>query len=180
MTRVVSNPNDLVVLVDSKDEVIGLRDKRSTHEGRGILHRAISAFLFNDNNELLLQKRHLDKPLWGGFWSNSCCTHPYFKETPIEAASRRVREELGLQVELEFIYKFEYRAVWEGEFCEHELCHVFVGNTSNEPNCNPTEVLDWQWISVQNLNQAIQSEDMNLTPWLLLEWEELQKRGFPK
>ena len=175
--KTVSNERDLVVLVDSNDNEIGLRDKRSTHEGRGILHRAISVFLFNDKQELLLAQRHEDKPLWGGFWSNSCCTHPYFKESTQHAAERRVLQELGLETQLEFVYKFEYRAEWSEEYAEHELCSVFVGYVVGDPVCNETEVKDWQWIKRTELEKSIREKSLPLTPWMLLEWEELCQRG---
>lgn len=165
--------------MDSNDEVIGLRDKVSCHEGRGILHRAISAFVFNEEGELLIQQRHTEKALWGGFWSNSCCTHPFYKEDSVVAAQRRVREELGLSVDLEYVYKFEYRADWQENWCEHELCSVFVGHTEEQPIANETEVMDWRWISSHDLNHAIETKSLALTPWLLLEWEELNKRGIP-
>lgn len=179
MNTIVSRETDLLVLVDSDDRAIGLRDKRSCHEGRGILHRAVSVFVFDEKQRLLLQQRHADKPLWGGCWSNSCCTHPYFGEEPIGASKRRVSEELGLDVELEFIYKFEYRAEWSPEYCEHELCSVFVGSVCTEPDINRTEIQAWRWISADELDAVIDADAPEYTPWLKLEWRELRKRGFP-
>ena len=179
MNEIVSRDSDLLVLVDSDDNVIGLRDKLSCHEGRGVLHRAISVFLFDANGRMLLQQRHEDKLLWGGYWSNSCCTHPFHNEPSTTAAKRRVREELGLDVEVDYVYKFEYRAEWGTAYSEHELCSVFVGRVDVDPEVNPTEIQDWRWAEPATLDSTLHEEQSKFTPWLKLEWEELRKRGHP-
>lgn len=179
MTSIVSRETDLLVLVDRDDQAVGLRDKRSCHEGRGILHRAISVFLFNPQGSVLIQQRHRNKQLWGGCWSNSCCTHPFFGEQPIDAAKRRVGEELGLDVELEFVYKFEYHEEWSPEYSEHELCSVFVGYVNADPVINETEIQAWCWDSPESLDEGISKGLSNYTPWLNLEWLELRRLGYP-
>ena len=179
MSEVVSRDSDLLVLVDSEDNVIGLRDKLGCHIGRGVLHRAISVFLFDANGNMLLQQRHQDKLLWGGYWSNSCCTHPFHNEPSSTAAKRRVREELGLDVEVDYVYKFEYRAAWGTDYSEHELCSVFVGRVEVDPEVNPTEIQDWRWEKPETMDSRLHDEQSKFTPWLKLEWEELRKRGHP-
>ncbi|MDE0000381.1 MAG: NUDIX domain-containing protein, partial [Rhodospirillaceae bacterium] len=72
----VSSPSEELILVDELDREIGHRAKGECHEGIGVLHRAFSIFVFNDSDELLLQKRSAQKPLWPGYWSNTCCSHP--------------------------------------------------------------------------------------------------------
>ena len=81
--EVVSRDDELLILVDDDDRQIGTLDKSSCHDGEGTLHRAFSLFVFNPEGETLLQRRHTDKRLWPGYWSNGCCSHP------------RVGEELG-------------------------------------------------------------------------------------
>lgn len=180
MANDISSNSDLVVLVDREDNPIGLRDKLSCHEGRGILHRAVSVFIFSEQSELLVQRRHPDKTLWGNCWSNSCCTHPFMNEAPNRAAERRVQQELGLQVALSFVYKFEYHATWTNDLAEHELCSVFCGTTDSEPTVNDREVVSWQWQSTQKLDEWVSSGSTDLTPWFKQEWLELRKRGFPQ
>jgi len=43
-----------VILVNEKDEPIGLMGKMEAHE-KGLLHRAFSVFIFNSKQEVLLQ-----------------------------------------------------------------------------------------------------------------------------
>ena len=179
MTASVSNDSDLIVLVDKDDNAIGLRDKLSCHEGDGILHRAISVFIFNGAGDLLIQQRHPEKTLWGGYWSNSCCTHPFFNESTKDAAERRVREELGLRVELDFVYKFEYHAKWLEDYAEHELCSVFVGKSSDVPEVNKLEVEAWAWWSPDLVGELMKSDSALVTPWFRQEWDELRRSELP-
>ena len=62
--------DEKVILVDQFDQEIGTMEKIRAHE-LGLLHRAISVFLFNDKGELLLQKRASSKYHSGGLWTNT-------------------------------------------------------------------------------------------------------------
>ena len=122
--RLVSSESEDLILVDANDKETGFLSKARAHDGQGVLHRAFSVFLFNEKGELLLQQRAASKRLWPGCWSNSCCSHPRRGETMRVATRRRLRDELNIDVELEYVYKFIYQAEF-GEFgSEHELCHV--------------------------------------------------------
>ncbi|MGK0427599.1 MAG: isopentenyl-diphosphate delta-isomerase, partial [Ulvibacter sp.] len=61
-----------VILVDVNDQKIGLMPKMEAHE-KGLLHRAFSVFVFNDQNELMLQQRAMHKYHSPGLWTNTCC-----------------------------------------------------------------------------------------------------------
>ena len=134
-----SDLRDIVVLVDAQDRQIGTLDKLEAHTGRGSLHRAISVFLTDENGRVLMQKRHPDKLVWGGYWSNSCCTHPFVGESTIDCATRRVREELGLSVLLTFHFKLKYQASFSKEHAEHELVSVFTGLAQGQLVIDPEE-----------------------------------------
>ena len=109
MHKQVSFDDEMLILVNPKDEEIGWEDKARCHLGDGILHRAFSIFIFNDNNELLIQKRSDQKLLWPLFWSNSCCSHPRKGEKIESAAQRRMEEELGIKTRLKYLYKSQSR-----------------------------------------------------------------------
>ena len=99
--RIVSSESEELILVDRADNEIGFISKADAHDGAGILHRAFSLFLFNDEGELLVQQRAPGKRLWGGYWSNSCCSHPRRGESMLTATGRRLEEELNLAADLE-------------------------------------------------------------------------------
>ena len=171
--NIISDDHDLLILVDSSDKEIGELDKEACHNGPGKLHRAISVFIFNRDGELLIQQRHAQKRLWGGAWSNSCCSHPRVGENTIFAARRRVMEELGLEADLTFLFKFEYRASYAELGTEHELCSVYVGQANSEPVVNTTEIQSWEWVSSLELNRRVEETPNNFTPWLRIEWARI-------
>ena len=169
----VSSPAESLILVDEQDNVIGYRSKAECHEGQGLLHRAFSVFLFNENGELLLQKRSAAKPLWPLFWSNSCCSHPRETETIEEAGRRRIHEELNLSCDLHFLYKFQYQAAFEDLGSEHELCYVYFGCVNGDVTAHPDEIAEWRFISPAALSTEMAANGDQFTPWLKLEWERI-------
>jgi isopentenyl-diphosphate delta-isomerase len=176
---------DELILVDGDDCEIGHKEKVACHIGDGILHRAFSVFIFNSNGELLIQKRAKGKMLWGGFWSNSCCSHPRRGEDIMDAASRRLSEELGISCGLRYIYKFMYSAVFQksdsGEFenvgSEREVCSVFIGECSDRVVFDDDEISEIKWVGVSDLIEDVSLNKGKYTPWFLKEIEELRKRG---
>ena len=171
--KIVSDPNEKLILVDSDDNEIGYSSKSECHKGLGTLHRAFSIFLFNSTGELLIQKRSIKKELWSQYWSNSCCSHPRKGEDLYEAATRRIQQELSIECNLSFLYKFQYQENYNNNGSEHELCSVFYGLYDGSIQCNENEVEDWRMISSSQLNEEIGKSSTLFTPWLKLEWAEI-------
>ena len=175
--QVVSTDAEDLILVDGRDVELGFLDKAACHDGKGVLHRAFSAFLFNDRGEVLIQKRAAGKRLWPSYWSNSCCSHPRRGEALEQAVRRRLREELGLAARqvrnLAFLYKFEYQAVFGAAGSEHELCSVFRAQVDGALVVNTTEIDDWAWIAPHALTQRLRRQANDFTPWLHLEWPQV-------
>ena len=171
--RQVSFASEALILVDNNDRAIGSLRKDDVHDGEGILHRAFSVFLFDDDGAVLLQQRAAGKRLWPGFWSNSCCSHPRLGETIEGAAARRVEQELGLAADLSFIYKFRYHARYGELGSERELCSVFVGRTSDSPLVNPNEVQEWRFVAPAALSDELAATPDRFTPWFRMEWAAL-------
>ena len=178
-TDVVSNDDEPLILVDSGDVATGSLDKAACHAGSGVLHRALSVFILDPAGRVLVQQRHASKRLWPGYWANSCCSHPRLGESIAAAARRRCDEELGLEVALEFLFKFEYRASYGDVGSEFELCSVFVGRSDRDPVVNTTEIADWRWESPADLDRALRETPARFTPWFRLEWRRLRDE-FPE
>ena len=172
----VSFDDEDLILVDDNDRVTGYASKRDAHRGEGQLHRAFSVFLFDGPDWVLLQQRAEGKPLWPGFWANSCCSHPRRGESCDQAAYRRLRDELGASTHLKKLYSFRYRARYLDRGTEHELCSVYAGNYSREQALavNAEEISDWGWFSRREIDRSIRSGDRPFAPWFLLEWEQLK------
>ncbi len=153
-----------VILVNEKDEQIGLMEKIEAHE-KALLHRAFSVFVFNEKNELMIQQRALSKYHSPGLWTNTCCSHQREGETNIEAGKRRLQEEMGFSTDLKDTISFIYKAPFDNGLTEHEYDHILVGNFEGEPNLNPDEVAAWKWVSLEDLK-----EDMKKNPDIYTEW----------
>lgn len=166
---------ELLVVVDDQDREVGTLEKRQCHAGDGTLHRAFSVFIFNKKGELLIQQRSEQKPLWPLYWSNSCCSHPRPHETIINAAQRRMQEELGLSCELEYLYKFKYHAQFEDVGSEREICSVFYGYYDGDINPDSNEIFAWRFISPKELSLHMVENPNSYTPWFIMELEKIEK-----
>ncbi len=171
----VSFDDEELILVNEKDEEIGYRDKVSTHLGDGILHRAFSIFIFNDRGQILMQKRSDQKTLWPLYWSNSCCSHPRKGESYEVATRRRLKEELGLDADLHFLFKFRYQAKFGDIGSEHELCSVYVGKSNDPVTVNPNEIAEWEFMDIEELEREMKEHPRQFTPWFKMEWERMRR-----
>ena len=173
--NVVSFDDEKLILVDENDNILGYKDKNEAHEGNGILHRAFSIFIFNHNNQLLLQKRSDQKMLWPLYWSNSCCSHPRKGEEYETAIHRRLKEELGIDTELKYLFKFQYQANFEDIGSENELCSVYIGRSDDQIIVNENEIAEWKFIDINDMEQEMEESPENFTPWFKMEWERIKK-----
>jgi len=172
-SRIVSSDAEELILVDADDREIGHLSKAACHDDGGRLHRAFSAFLFDASGALLLQQRATSKRLWPGYWSNSCCSHPRRGESMRTATRRRLEEELNVEADLEFVYKFRYQAAYGDIGSEHELCHVFLGRLDGVVHPNREEIAAIRFLRPDELAAELDMRPERYTPWFRLEWEAL-------
>ena len=163
-----------VVLGDENDSVIGTMPKMEAHV-KAVLHRAISVFIFNSKGEWLLQRRALHKYHSSGLWSNTACTHPRPGESYLEAANRRLEEEMGMKCELKDLFNFIYKEKLDNELTEYELDHVFIGYSDEMPNFNTDEVCDYKYISYNDLTKDIITHPDKYTYWFKHVIENVQQ-----
>ena len=161
-----------VILVDEADTPIGLMEKMEAHR-KGALHRAFSVFIFNSKGDLLLQQRALDKYHSAGQWTNTCCSHPRDGESTLNAAKRRLREEMGIACDLDYQFHFQYKAAFENGLIEHEIDHVLFGYTDAVPQLNPEEAADYRYVSLPELQRSILTQSELYTPWFKICFERV-------
>jgi len=156
-----------IILVDELDNAIGTMEKMEAHQ-KGLLHRAFSVLVFNANGEVLLQKRARNKYHSGGLWTNTCCSHPGPNESMEEATRRRLKHEMGIDVQPEFAFKFIYKAALDRDLIEHELDHVFTATFNGAPVINKEEVESWRFMDLKSLQADIHQSPNAYTPWFKL------------
>lgn len=164
-----------VVLVDEKDNPLGTMEKMEAHE-KGVLHRAFSVFIFNNKGEMLLQQRAFSKYHSGGLWTNTCCSHPRDGETTIEAAHRRLQEEMGFDCEIEKAFDFIYKKNLDKGLIEHEFDHVFIGEFEGEVCFNKEEVNAYIYRPVQAVVDEVNQTPEKYTEWFKICLDEVVKR----
>lgn len=168
---------ELVILVDEQDNVRGTMPKLEAHQ-KNELHRAFSILIWNSNNEMLLQQRADGKYHSAGLWTNTCCSHPRRNETTIEAAHRRLKEEVGIKTELKHAFHFTYQVALENDLFEHELDHVFIGKYDKEPTLNLEEVKAFRWINLNDLQSEIAMKPEQFTFWFKYILEHYSSKIF--
>lgn len=164
-----------VILVNEKDEQLGLMAKMEAHQ-KAVLHRAFSVFIFNDKGELLLQQRALDKYHSPGLWTNTCCSHQRDGETNLEAGKRRLQEEMGFYCDLEEVFWFVYKASFDNGLTEHELDHVMTGYYDQDPKINSEEVASFKWMLLEDVKSDIEMHPELYTEWFKIIFKEYDQR----
>ena len=166
-----------VVLVDESGcdlfDVYGrlsIMEKIVAHR-RGVLHRAVSVFIFNERNDFLLQRRAADKYHSARKWTNTCCTHPLPGETPLSSAQRRLYEEMGLITPLTEVFTFLYQSDVGNELIENEFDHIFFGLSNCDPKPNPIDASDWAWVTMEELNGELLCYPQKYSVWFRLFFE---------
>lgn len=161
---------ELVVLVDEKNNPIGVADKNTVHTTDTPLHRAFSLFLFNSHNQILLTKRALSKKTFPGIWTNTVCGHLSPEETTVAAAGRRLSEELGIRgVKIEEVSPYRYRFADQNGIVENEICPILVGHYDGDPVPKVGEVDAWKWMNWKEFLEEIKNDSGSYSPWCIEE-----------
>jgi len=185
---------DECILVNDRDEIVGHSSKYQAHrfvgeQPSGLLHRAFSVFLFDNDGRLLLQQRAASKITFPNVWTNTCCSHPLHGYDPTEvdgpeqvqdasvpgakrAAIRKLKHELGidslsLRVEdFKFLTRLHYCArddvTWgpESEWGEHEMDYILLCRASTiEMHPNTEEVQATKYVTLEELEDMMRPEN---------------------
>ncbi|HRN99531.1 MAG TPA: isopentenyl-diphosphate Delta-isomerase [Flavobacterium sp.] len=160
-----------VILVNEKDEQIGLMPKLEAHQ-KAVLHRAFSVFLMNAKGEVMLQQRAAHKYHSPLLWTNTCCSHQREGETNVQAGNRRLFEEMGITANLKELFHFIYKAPFDNGLTEHELDHVMFGRFEGEPVINPDEVANWKWMKLEDIKADMAKNPDVYTVWFKIIFDE--------
>jgi isopentenyl-diphosphate delta-isomerase len=153
-----------VILVDQFDQEIGTCEKIEAHM-KGLLHRAFSIFIINDEGKMLLQKRSDIKYHSAGLWTNACCSHPEPKQSILDAAAVRLPMEMGFECDMQVVDFLLYKHSFKNGLIEHEYDHIFLGFYSGKVIPNPLEVSEYKWSSIEDIELALMTHEERFTFW---------------
>nr|WLF00984.1 isopentenyl diphosphate isomerase [Santalum album] len=184
---------DECILVDETDRVVGHDSKYNCHlnskiESDNLLHRAFSVFMFNSKYELLLQQRSPEKVTFPLVWTNTCCSHPLYRESELieeealgarVAAQRKLFDELGIPAEdipvddFVPVGRILYKAPSSGKWGEHELDYLLFIVRDVNVNPNPNEVKETKYVNRKQMQELVSKVDagdegLKLSPWFRL------------
>ena len=162
-----------VILVDENDTPTGTMEKIEVHQ-KALLHRAFSVFIFNSKGEMLLQKRAANKYHSPALWTNACCSHPAPGQDTLEAATKRLQEEMGFTTSLEKVFDFIYKAPFDNGLTEHEFDHVFTGTYNEAVSPDKEEVSDYCYKTTEQIKSSLQSHPGKYTEWFKIAFPKLQ------
>lgn len=167
-----------VVLLDSGGRQVGTAAKATVHHRRTPLHLAFSSYVVRDGAVLLTRRAHT-KRTWPGVLTNSCCGHPLPGEPLIDAVSRRLRDELGIDaVAVDLVLpRFRYRARMTDGTVENEMCPVFRVVASGAPRPDPAEVAWTDWVPWSRLRTGVADGSLPVSPWCRAQVAELNRLG---
>lgn len=151
---------ELIDVLDENGIKTGEILPREEIHKRGLWHRSIVVAILNENNEILIQQRSLNKEKNAGMWDISVAGHISTAQDALSAAAREINEEvsinLGFKVDIKsFRYMFSYRTsyIFSEDFIENQFYDFFI--------------LRKEGISIKNLKiqesevQAIKFVDIN-------------------
>jgi len=108
-------------IIDERNRVLKQVNRNIAHKNH-LLHRSVHIILVNNEKKVLLQLRAKTKWQYPNYWTSSVAGHVRAGETPVRAAYREMKEELGIKTKLRFIGRFIVN-----DRVEHEMTFVFLG-----------------------------------------------------
>ena len=166
--------DELLIVVDEHDHPLAEAGKMEVHQ-KGILHRAFSVFIFNQEGKWLLQQRADSKYHSAGLWTNACCSHPHPAEKTEDAAAKRLHEEMGIKSVLNHIFSFTYRAEFENGLTEYEFDHIYSGYSNDVPSINKGEVMAYRYVSIDEIRKEIIEKPETFTKWFVMMFEKVNQ-----
>lgn len=114
--------------------------------------------------EILLQRRAASKPTWPGYLDISTAGHIDVGETPVEAAVREAKEEVGYDIiPSNLYYLFSMRAPLDSS----EIVNVYLYELTQNENFNfhDGEVESLVWVDFDEFRKMTQAPDVhNIVP----------------
>ncbi|MBL6986382.1 MAG: NUDIX domain-containing protein [Methylobacter sp.] len=161
---------ELLSVVDENDHIIDTCPRHIIHAA-GLRHRAVHILIFNEQGQLFLQKRSMQKDLNGGLWDTSAAGHVDSGEEYYVSAVREITEELGIHIThtLEPLFKLPATAAVGMEFIQVYRC------IHNGPFVLAVDEIDeGDWFNIADISERITADDQRLTETFKTIWRQFE------
>lgn len=161
--------DELIDLVNEKNELTGEQKPWSEVHNKALLHRSVHIWIYNSKDEVLLQLRSKEKYTFPNLWDISCAGHVDLNEDPKTSALRELKEELGLTVDPQNL-KFrniEREQKSSQNFIENEFCYIYLlkfDGAANTLVLQKEEVTQAQFFTIPNIEKELKINPANYAP----------------
>lgn len=175
----------IILACDDKGNFLEYIPKEVGHTGEGRRHLAITVLIYNNKGQVLLQKRK--HKVFDNIWDFTASTHPLHKqngsnESLEEALKRALKDEydidnITIQKAGEFNYFAPYHTV-QGDLCENEHDHLFIGEYNGEVNLNPDVAYEFKWVDKKEVLEDMEKNPHKYSAWSKMGLKILKQAGF--
>lgn len=144
--------DEVLEIVNEKGDVVGKARRSEIHGNPSLIHRVVHLLVFNNNGDLLLQKRSLNKDVAPGKWDTSVGGHINPNEDIVNAAKRELHEELGVLSpnNLNFLYSYIHTNPYETE-----LVYTYSCEAEGEFHFNRDEITEVRFFSIAEIKERL-------------------------
>ncbi len=162
--------DEQIAFVNADDQVIGTKPRSEVHS-LGLLHRAVHVLVFNDQRQVFLQKRSMNKDENPGLWDTSAAGHVDAGENYAMCAAREILEELGIKANktMKFLFKLPASEKTGMEFIE-----VFRMDDNGPFTLATDEIDEGKWFSISEISKKVELDDRHLTDSFKTLWRKFE------
>jgi isopentenyldiphosphate isomerase len=165
-----STDNEILEVVDSGDNVLCTATRAEIHR-KGLQHRAVHIFVFNESGDMYIQRRSESKDRHPLKLDSSAAGHVDPGESYQETAERELKEELSISASVREVLKIS-----SCELTDNEHVVLFSAVTDEEPRPNPDEILWGGFMSREDLSHSMKENPNDFVPAFILLWEEFVRK----
>ncbi|MBN1157655.1 NUDIX domain-containing protein [Candidatus Woesearchaeota archaeon] len=151
-------------IVDAKDNVIAKETRKKAHK-YNLRHREIFVAVFNSEGKILLQQRSKKKKKYPLNWEVSVGEHVLSGESYEEAATRGLKEELGIKADVKLLF-------YSPSVVQNVIRKAFICHHDGPFNIDRDEIENVEFFSPERINEALEKKRMKFTEGFKIFWKE--------
>jgi isopentenyl-diphosphate delta-isomerase len=160
---------EIINIFNEDGDVIGTVPRYQAEQDNHITENVL-VFVFNSHGKVWIQLRPQSKNHYPGMWDISACGGVLSSETHSQAAQRETKEEMGIQVKLNYVESFLNEFPGDNGEIRRRLSHLYIGISDEKPIANH-EVDEFKLWDPADLIADIKVNPGSYTPSLLAELE---------